>query len=297
MRRSGLPLSALALCLALLDGCTSPIARPTGPAESSVVVTGAVHGGQQPISGSTIQLYTVGTSADGSAATPLLTSTVTTDANGGFTLTGLYGCSSATQVYLTASGGNPGLSGNNANIALMAALGSCSSLTSSTFISVNEVTTVAAAAAFAPYMRSASAIGSASSDASALAAAFLVANEFVNTASGQSPGANVPAGLIVPVAEINTLADILSACVNSPGGAAGSGTNCGTLFTLTTPTNGSAPADTIAALLNLANNPALNTSSLFGLAPVQSAFSAANLHLLPMIFSVKMASAAGAQRR
>ncbi len=82
------PLAAVVLCATLLNGCTSPVARPTGSPESSVVVTGSVHGGQQPVSGATIQLYTVGTSGDGSAATPLLTSAVTTNASGGFVLTG-----------------------------------------------------------------------------------------------------------------------------------------------------------------------------------------------------------------
>jgi hypothetical protein len=105
--------------------------------------SGSVHGGQQPVVGATIQLYTVGTTADGSAATPLLTSTVTSDSTGSFTITGLYSCTGATQVYIVATGGNPGLSTTNPNIALMAALGSCSALTPSTFININELTTVA----------------------------------------------------------------------------------------------------------------------------------------------------------
>ncbi len=154
------------------------------------------------------------------------------------------------------------------------------------------MTTVAAVAALAPYMTSATAIGSAPSDASALAAAFTLAGEFVNTASGYAPGSNVPSGLVVPVALINTLGDIISSCVNSTGGSAGSATNCGSLFTLTTPVNGSAPSDTIAALLNLANNPALNTSSLFGLTPAQAPFQP-QLTSPPNDFSVKLGWTAG----
>src|ERR1700761_8694908 len=95
---------------------------------------GRLHGGQQPVVGATIQLYTVGTTGDGSAATPLLTQTVMSDANGGFNLGGgIYSCTSATYVYLVATGGQPSPGVTNSNLAMMAALGPCTSLTSSTF--------------------------------------------------------------------------------------------------------------------------------------------------------------------
>src|ERR1700722_15377002 len=95
---------------ALLVGC-SQSALDQRPANLPEQVNGSVHGGQQPVTGATIQLYTVGTSGDGSAATPLLTTIVTTsdgsglmnaNANAGnafntmpagsFTVTGLYTC-------------------------------------------------------------------------------------------------------------------------------------------------------------------------------------------------------------
>src|SRR5580704_5101819 len=69
--------------------------------------SGQVHGGQQPISGSMIQLYAAGTTGDGSASTPLISSPTLTNSNGQFNA-GSYTCpSSSTQVYLTATGGNP----------------------------------------------------------------------------------------------------------------------------------------------------------------------------------------------
>jgi hypothetical protein len=46
-------------------------------------ISGAVHGGQQPVTGSTIQLYAVGTTGDGSAATPLLSGLFTTSDGSG----------------------------------------------------------------------------------------------------------------------------------------------------------------------------------------------------------------------
>ena len=261
-----LPASLCVLTLALTGCGIGPLNSGSNPINNSRY-SGSVHGGQQPVIGATIQLYTVGTTADSSAATPLLTSSVTSDATGSFTITGLYSCTSATQVYIVATGGNPGLSTPNPNIALMAALGPCSSLTSSTFISINELTTAAAVAALAPFMTSATAIGSSPSDATQLANAFTLANEFVNTTTGASPGVNVPSGDTVPTTELNTLADILSACINSTGGVAGDGSLCGDLFSLTAVSPAPAPTNTIQAMLNIANNPTLNTGALFALAP------------------------------
>jgi hypothetical protein len=259
---------AVLCALFLLIGCgSSGPGTPTQTQIGSSKASGSVHGGQQPVVGASIQLYTVGTTADGSAATPLLTSTVTSGPDGTFTITGLYSCTNATQVYIVATGGNPGLSTTNPNIALMAALGPCSSLTSTTFININELTTVAAVAALAPFMTSATAIGSSAADAASLANAFTLAGEYVNTTTGTAPGDNVPSGYTVPTTLLNTLADIISACINSTGGVAGDGSLCGQLFTLTTVSPNPAPTNTIQAMLNLAYNPTLNTSALYALTP------------------------------
>src|ERR1700744_5620042 len=69
-----LPLfSAFLLCALALTGCgIGPAATPTSVALPAS--NGHVMGGQQPISGATIQLYAVGSAGDGSAASPLLTS-------------------------------------------------------------------------------------------------------------------------------------------------------------------------------------------------------------------------------
>jgi hypothetical protein len=253
-----------ATALAVLSGCAVQ-SGTNGVSPAANGVTGNVHGGQQPVAFSTVQLYTVGTTADGSAAAPLLTQTVTSDAGGNFTLTGLYSCSGATLVYLTASGGQPGPGITNPNLAMMTALGPCSSLTPSTFIQINEVTTVAAVSALAPFMTGYSAVGSNSGDVSALTNAFTLASELVNTATGQAPGSNVPAGMAVPATLMNTLANVVAACVNSAGGVSGDGSACGSLFALTTPSGGSHPTDTVGAMLDLAQNPALNTPALFNL--------------------------------
>ena len=236
---------------------------------------GLVHGGQQPVSAATIQLYAVGTTGDGSASTPLLSPAAVSDANGGFNISGAYTCPAPSSlVYIVASGGNPGLTPgtNNAALWMMAALGPCGSLSASSFIFIDEVTTVAAVYSLAPFMTSPSAIGSAPTDAIAFNDAFTLASELANTSTGTTPGTGVPPGTSVPVTQINTIADILASCINSAGGASGDSTPCGTLFSLTTPTGLTPATDTITALLHLADNPSLNTAALYNLVPPTAPF-------------------------
>lgn len=262
---------SLLFAVALL-GCGTSNRTGTGidPGGNSRVA-GSVHGGQQPVSGASIQIYTVGATGDGSAATPLLTAPVTTDSSGSFTIDSI-SCTNATDIYIVATGGNPGTSAVNPNIAMMAALGPCSSLTPGSFLNINELTTVAAVSALAPYMSSPSAVGSSPSDVASLSAAFTLAAELVNVSTGTSPGTGVPSGYTVPTTQLNTLADILAACVNSTGGTAGDGSSCGTLFTLTTVSPNPAPTNTISALVNLAGNPTQNTVSLYGLVSADAPF-------------------------
>ena len=257
-----------------LIGCAGFQSATLAPgATSAVGFSRTVHGGQQPVAGSTIQLYAVGTTGDGSAATPLLTSTVLTDAGGNFNLPSTLPCSGSTLVYLLATGGDPIPSTPNPNLALMVAIGPCSSITTSTFLNVNELTTVAAVNALFPYMASSTQVGSGSSDASALASAFTLANQLVNSSTGTSPGPGVPSTMSVPTAQIYALGDIIANCVNSGGGtAANPSTLCGQLFALTQPPAGSAPADTIQALIDLANDPTLNTAALFNTIPATAVF-------------------------
>jgi hypothetical protein len=259
------PLTLLSLCFFLSScGTQRNVPQLIMPAGRH----GLVHGGQQPVTGATIQLYAVGTTGDGSASTPLLSPAPTSDANGGFNISGAYTCPSPSSlVYIVASGGNPGLppGTNNAALSMMAALGPCGNLSPSTFIYINELTTVAAVYPLAPYMTSSSAVGSAPGDAAALAAAFTLASYFANTATGTTPGTGIPAGTTVPVEQINTIGNILATCINSTGGVSGDNTACGTLFLLTTPTGLPPATDTVTALLHLANDPTLNTASLYDL--------------------------------
>ena len=278
-------------------------------------LTGTVHGGQQPIAGAHVYLLAAGAGGYGgagiaasasNASVSLLTNVpgstaldtsggatngdyyVTTDTNGNFAITGDYSCTSGQQVYLYALGGDPG-AGTNPAAGLMAVLGTCPAagnfLSATPYIVVNEVSTVAAAYAMAGFATDAVHVSS-SGTAQALTG---IANAFTNASNLETLGAGAalattPAGNgTVPQTEINTLADVLAACVNTDGTIAGPSnpTPCYTLFTsaLASGTAGAQPTDTAAAAINVAHNPIANVSALFRLqsadAPFQPTLTAA----------------------
>ena len=270
LRVAALVASAAAL---LLTGCAGFTATSTAPATLHIpAFHGSVHGGQQPVVGSKITLYAAGTTGYSASNTNLLTTTVLTASDGSFNITGDYTCTAGQQMYLLASGGNPG-SGTNANAVVMAGLGDCANLSASTFIFMNEITTVGSVFALAPFMSSATALGTSSTNTAGLARAFASVNKLVNIATGTATGSALPANAVGPGAEINSLANSIAYCINSAGGVAGDGTTaCGSLFQLATPSGGTAPTDTVQAALNIAQNPTLNTAAIFNLAPPSSPF-------------------------
>jgi hypothetical protein len=277
-----------------MTGCSfqhSAIVSPS--AIPSVTFSGSVYGAQAPIGSASIQLYEVGTGGDGSAPTALLSVPAVTDPlTGTFTISTPYTCPTpATLVYIVSTGGNPGLTPvvNNSAIMLMAALGQCGSLSSSTKIHMNEATTVAAAAALAPFMTAPYSVGSSTSDAAALATAFTNAIDYADTVSGNVPGVgeadSSTTGGTVPVAEINTLADILESCVNSTGPTS---STCAALFKAT-----GGPTDVLSAIVNVEKNPSsYSASTLFGLAPSGGPFQP-QLTAPPSTFAVTMSSPGG----
>lgn len=237
---------------AALVGCGMQIASSGAPGSVAALqpnVTGTVFGGQQPISGSTIQLYTVGTSGVGSTSTPLIAGTVTTGADGSFSLYNTFNCNSATQVYIVATGGNAG-AGTNSAISLMAAIGPCTSIDSSTHIHIDELTTVAAAYALAPFITDYQNIGANGVNPTGLANAFAAAQFLVSTSTGGI--ATPPTGFTLPVKSLNTLGNVLAACVNSNGP---SSTMCSQLLSATSAT------ETIGAALSIARSPGSASST------------------------------------
>jgi hypothetical protein len=263
----GLLLGVLLAAVALLTlaGCGlsgSAVAFPGGEA-----LVGSVRGGNQPISGSHVQLYATGTSGTGSSAQPLLSNYVESNSNGEFLIPAGFRCpSQSSQVFLIADGGNPGLSSgtNNQALALTAMLGSCSELSAAQLIIVDEVTTVGSIWPLAHYMKSPTDLGSAAGDTAFLSAVSSVP-EFINLAEGSSPGTPTPTSYFAQSSKLYSLADAISDCVDSAGGSAGDGSPCGLLFSMATPPGGTPPTDTITAAMQIAQNPENNVTGIFSL--------------------------------
>ena len=281
MKLGWIAAAGVVLMAVVLSGCeggTSMLAPENPIPLAAASAHGRVMGGQQPISGASIYLYAAGAGGYGSAASSLLTRStghqdaqgnwyVQTGQDGTWAITGDWNCPlspSPSYLYVLALGGVPGGSTANPNLALLAALGPCSGVNSSTYVTVNELTTVAGIWALSPFMTGATNIGSSASNQVGLAEAFAAVNSVANIQTGTASGPMLPAGATLPIAKINTLADILSSCVNSTGGTAGDSSPCGKLFSATT-ANSVAPTNTVAAAMNMAQNPAANVSALYRL--------------------------------
>ena len=252
---------------AAAGGGTTPAA---GGQSSGFALTGTVHGGQQALQGATVNLYAAGKSGYGTGAVSLLNGSgaVTTDSNGKFNIPISFACPSANaQIYVVAQGGNAG-GGDNSKSVLMSALGNCGNLANGMAVDVSEVSSVASVYALAQFMTPGStAIGTSSTNATGLVNAFSTVDNLVDMSSG-SARTRTPAGNgAVPQTRINTLANIVAACVDMKIVGV-----CQQLFTLATPPGGTAPSDTLSALLDIALNPGQNVAGLYALSPVGAAY-------------------------
>ena len=265
---------ACAAAVLLTTGCNLV---PTGqPAVMTVTgFHGKVHGGQQPVSGATIQVYVANHTQNSAANVGLITgATQKTDANGNFNISGTYTCSPSDLLYIVATGGNPGVSGvhNNSALAMMTGFGLCSSITGSTNVTINELTTVASIWALSPFMNDITHIGTSPTNATGLTNAFATINKIVDTSTGNLSGPALPAGATLPISELNTLADILASCINTVD-AAGQSAQCQSLFNPSTGAAGAlTPTDTIMAAYDIATNPTGNTTTLNAMASPTSPF-------------------------
>ena len=285
MRLGSIFISA-ALCLPLLTGCSLQPTASLKP-QPAVKLAGSVHGVRQPIAGAHVYLFAANNTGYGQPSLSLLDATstgasdslgayVVTDANGIFSITGDYSCIPNTQVYLYSAGGDTG-TGVNSAATLMAVLGNCPSsgsfLASIPFININEVTTIAAAYAMSGFATDATHVSSSGTPQAliGIANAFANASNLADISTGNAL-ATTPAGNgTVPTAEINTLGNILAACINSTGPGS---TSCSTLFsnTLSGGTSGTTPRDTATAAINIAHNPGVNVPTLYALSTPSSPF-------------------------
>jgi hypothetical protein len=242
----------------MLSGCVAfgPTTASPEPM-SGVGLQGKVHGGEQPVVGAEMKLYAAGTTTQG--PTSLLRNPVYTGPGGIFSITGDFTCPSpSSEIYLEAVGGNPGLADGTDNnaITLVAPLGPCGDLTANGFYVINEVTTVATAYALAGFITGEK-IGGNFSNTAGLQNAFATANNLVDVHSGTALAVTPGGDGVPPQAEINTLADILSACVDTSNNQS---PTCMTLFDNTTDMESNIPTDIFAAIVNLAQEPATEDS-------------------------------------
>jgi sugar lactone lactonase YvrE len=252
------------------------------PAGSS----GAVYDGKQPMAGAHVYLMEANFTGYGQPSLSLLNAAATghsdalgaylvTGANGGFTWPAGAICTAGSQLYVYALGGSEG-GGSNQAAGLMAAVGPCpatESVNALPYVWVNEVSTVAAAYALAGFAADATHVSSSGTAGAAtgMANAFANAANISSLAGGVAYAYTPAANGIVPQAEINTLADILSACVAS---SAASSSNCVTLFADAVAAGSPVvtPTDTATAAINIAHNPGANMSGLYGLLPSSPPF-------------------------
>jgi hypothetical protein len=227
--------------------------------------------GSVPIVGASVQVYAAGSAGNGSAATALLTSALTTDATGTYSVPAGYYCPApASQLYVVVRGGRAGTAASNAAIAFATALGVCNQISASSQFVVNEVTTVATVWALAQFMSAGGEVGASSTNAQGLANAVSTVANLVNLTAGTSPGATFPVGGTSPAPRINSLANLLHSCAGSSTGA-----ECGTLFSATTSSGGTAPNNTLDAALNLALRPGANVAALYTQSTVNQSFTPA----------------------
>jgi sugar lactone lactonase YvrE len=241
-----------------------------------VSFSGKAMAGNLPITGATVQLYAAGTAGNGSPGSALLTDTLTTDSAGAFTVPAGYSCpAAASQLYVIVRGGQIGTSASNPAIMLATAIGACNQLAASSQFVINEVTTAAMAWGLSQFLSPGGNLGATATNAQGLSNAVATVANLANLTTGTSPGAAFPATGTSPAAKINSVANILTICTTTP-----PPDGCGPLFVATTPSGGTAPNNTLDAVLNLVRNPGNNINVLYvqstlGLSPFTPKLTAA----------------------
>jgi hypothetical protein len=275
LRPSRVAFLLLASTAAFTAGCSNMATTATGVSSvgDAAVVVGHVHGGNQPISFSTVTLNYAGASGQGSifpgtANNVIATTTSAADGSWSFTRDSnngdswpasgnIYSCPNTSYnplVYLVAKGGNTQGTGdstitNNAAV-FVAPLGPCRNISNSTFINLDEVSTVATIAAlqqyFDPVNETFGAGGSGLAYTYFLNAFNLIPN-MVNLSSGRAiTSSNIPGGslnLSNGVAAVSVTATPETAKINTlanilascVNSSSASATNCTTLFSNATP--------------------------------------------------------------
>ncbi len=307
-------LAVLASSVIFSAGCAnmSTTAPAANPFSTSAALSGKIHGGNQPVVGASVTLWYAG---QGSSNPAVAAATTTTDSNGSFSFlkdttngntdTGNeYSCpvNSDPLTYVVGQGGNSqnnGGSQSNTAAVFVAVYGDCKELTASNFVNMTEVTTAATMAAmqqfFDPVHETFSADGTGQQK--------VIVDGLIKTIAllaSPSTGLSVPSTQLGPATnglanhnininpavtvtafpesvKLNTIANIISSCVNA---ATSADQNCSTLFTAAAhpipnvtsynPSSFATATDTLQALYYMFTNPGSgstsNMTTLLGLA-------------------------------
>jgi len=266
----------------------------------SGIVSGRLMGGQAPITGAQMNIYAFGTGGYGLSGTEL--ATTTTDNSGNFSFNNFTCPQNNTPLYMLSIGGNTG-GGNNPAAVLGITLGPCGSLNGT--VTINEVTTAAMAFTLAHYFNeidngytagadyfggpSSTTGGTTTYSQGILNATTITIPHIVNTEIGAAnSNVNASPGSVVEAAKINTIANILAACVTTTGPTSNTETTtvCGQLFGYTMDYSNVRPFDTLQAAVQMALYPAAHVKNLYNLIP-PIGFSFSNYLLsVPQDFSI-----------
>lgn len=228
-----------------------------------------------------------------------LLKTITANSTGGWSVAvSDIPCTSPDMMYVTAEGGIPYAAAlnsttlsNNPNSLMMTAIGDCSQLTTGaagsnnvTSIVTNEASTVAAVYALRNFISLSGTTVNVTSSATNYAGAsgtgvagnyaglkhaFLNANNLAPFKLGAfqqwtNGAVNVATGGLVVIQQLNSLAYAQYLCTigAADGVTAGDFTNCTKLYALTTPPGGTAPTNSLQAMLNIATYPTNNAAGI-----------------------------------
>lgn len=280
--------------MTFLAGCGVKNSVAPPDSQKNAQVQGVVYAGRNYMPNAKVKLYS--TTSSGVATNGVyvgsakLLGTATANGVGGWTMNGI-SCSSPDMLYATAEGGNPFISGtnvdtgmpNNPNSLMMVAIGDCSALSSSQTIVIDEASTVAAVYTLNPFISlsgttvnvTSSATNYAGSNGIGTATSAAGLKHAFQNALNLSPYsvgnfmqytnnfADAVSGAVIPVQELNSLAYIQYLCTIGSDNKQGDYSYCNQLFTLATPPGGTAPTNTLQAMLNIARNPANNATALY----------------------------------
>jgi streptogramin lyase len=276
--RIPLALTSLLFSCAFTGCVMSPSAFQPGPAPApATAIQGSIYSGSRPVVGAHVYLLKANTTGYGVPATSLLDSAATgggdevggyvvSNSTGAFAIPASYHCDGTDQVYVYTIGGDAG-GGSNAASGLMSVVGGCPlpPFNGTETILVNEITTVGAAYALAGFANDPTHISSSSSSLAvgSLRNAFGMVANLYDPSNGMALSTTPAGNGIVPSKLINTLADILGACIRSSGPSSSA---CSTLLNLAPASvGGIQPSNTASAILNIVHRPGVNVAGLFAL--------------------------------